>query len=139
MHAGLEEARDTYELGLKSEPGSSELQSGLSDVLSRLGKSAGGSEAAAAAKARGNAAFKEGRLEEAYAAYSEAVRAAPSDETLYSNRSATLAKLERYNEALSDAKRAVSIRPEWAKGYSRAGLAALNGGDEESAYWFYAK
>jgi tetratricopeptide (TPR) repeat protein len=63
------------------------------------------------------------------------VRAAPSDETLYSNRSATLAKLERYNEALADGKRCVSINPEWGKGYSRAGLAALNGGDEESAYW----
>jgi hypothetical protein len=62
--AGFEEARDTYEDGLKVEPGSSELQNGLSDVLKRLGKSAAGSEAAAAAKARGNAAFKEGRLEE---------------------------------------------------------------------------
>ena len=134
----LEEARTNYEDGLKCDPGSSELQSGLSEVLKRLGKSAGGSEAAAAAKAKGNAAFKDGKLEEALAAYNEAVRCAPSDETLYSNRSATLAKLERYNEALADGKRAVSIRPEWGKGYSRAGLAALNGGDEESAYWFYS-
>ncbi len=35
-------------------------------------------------------------------------------------------------------KRAVSLRPEWGKGYSRAGVAALHGGDEEAAYWFYA-
>ena len=26
----------------------------------------------------------------------------------------------------------------WGKGYSRAGLAALKGRDEEAAYWFYA-
>ena len=35
--AGLEEARDIYEAGLKAEPGSSELQSGLSEALRRLG------------------------------------------------------------------------------------------------------
>ena len=103
-----------------------------------MGKSAAGSEAAAVAKARGNEAFKAGRLEEALGAYSDAIRAAPSDETLYSNRSATYAKLDRYNEALADGKRAISLQPAWGKAYSRAGLAALKGGDEEAAYWFYA-
>ena len=134
----LEEARDCYEDGLKREPGSAELQGGLSDVLQRLGSSAGGSEAASAAKQRGNAAFKAGRNEEALAAYDEAIRLAPSDETLYSNRSAALARLERFDAALADGKRAVSLRPKWGKGYSRAGLAALKGRDEEAAYWFYA-
>jgi len=133
-----DEAKANYERGLKVEPGSVELQSGLTDVLGRLGKSAGGSAVAAAAKQKGNDAFKEGKMEEAYAAYSEAIRAAPSDETLYSNRSAVLAKLERYNEALADGKRAVSLQPGWGKAYSRAGLAALKGGDEEAAYWFYS-
>ena len=134
----FEEAKDTYEEGLRHEPGSGELQSGLTAVLQKLGKSAGGSAAAAAAKERGNLAFKEGRLEEAVAAYSEAIRAAPTDETLYSNRSATYAKMERYKEALEDGKRAVSLQPKWGKGYSRAGLAALKGSDEEASYWFYA-
>ena len=174
----LDEAKAAYEAGLQTTPGSAELHAGLTDVLGRLGKSAGSSEAAAAAKARGNDAFKAGRLDEAcvpprpnrrrlprvawhhslplrlslstpccacarrvarrYAAYSEALRAAPSDETLYSNRSATLAKLERYDEALADGKRAVSLQPAWGKAYSRAGLAALKGGDEEASYWFYS-
>ena len=133
-----DEAKACYELALQSDPGSSELQTGLTDVLGRLGKSSGGSAAAAAAKQRGNDAFKAGQMEEAYAAYSEALRAAPADETLYSNRSAVLAKLERFNEALADGKRAVSLQPQWSKGYSRAGLAALKGGDEEAAYWFYS-
>jgi tetratricopeptide (TPR) repeat protein len=91
----FDEAREAYEDGLKSDPGSGELQKGLTDVLGKLGNAAGGSEAAAAAKARGNAAFKDEKHEEAYAAYSEAIRLAPADETLYSNRSATLAKLGR--------------------------------------------
>ena len=134
----FDEARDTYEQGLRNEPGSAELQAGLTEVLSRLGNGAGGSEAAAAAKQRGNEAFNAGRLEEAYAAYSEGIREAPSDETLYSNRSATLAKLERFTEALADAKCALSLQPDWGEAYSRAGLAALKGGDEEEAYWFYA-
>ena len=79
-----------------------------------------------------------GQLEEAIAAYSEAIAAAPTDETLYSNRSATYAKLERFKEALDDGKRAVSLQPKWGKAYSRAGLAALKGADEEASYWFYA-
>ena len=133
----FDEARDSYEQGLQNEPGSAELHAGLTEVLVRLGNGAGGSEAAAAAKQRANEAFNAGRLVEAYDAYSEGIRAAPSDETLYSNRSATLAKLERFPEALADAKCALSLQPDWGKAYSRAGLAALKGGDEEEAYWFY--
>ena len=67
---------------------------------------------------------------------SEALRLVPSDETLYSNRSAAYAKLDRYKEALNDAKRAISLQPKWAKAYSRAGLAALKMRDDEASYWF---
>lgn len=35
--------------------------------------------------------------------------------------------------ALDDAKRAIALRPAWGKAYSRAGLAALSGGDEARA------
>ena len=133
-----EEAKEAYERGLRVDPGSSELQAGLTEVLGRMGKAAGGVADAAAAKEAGNAAFKAGRLEEAYTCYSSALAAAPSDEALYSNRSATLAKLGRYAEALDDGKRAISLQPQWGKAYSRAGFAALHAGDEEAAYWFYA-
>lgn len=94
----LEEARENYEEGLRADAGAVELQAGLTEVLSRLGKSAAGSEEAAKAKARGNEAFKNGQTEEALSAYTEAIRAAPSDAALYSNRSAAFAKLERYSE-----------------------------------------
>ena len=86
------------------------------------------SEAAAAAKQRANEAFNAGRLVEAYDAYSEGIRAAPSDETLYSNRSATLAKLERFPEALADAKCALSLQPDWGKAYSREYSMVARGG-----------
>lgn len=66
-----------------------------------------------------------------------AIRAAPKDESLFSNLSAAYAQLGRYDDALANAKRAITLRPNWGKAYSRAGLAALKGGDEEAAYWFY--
>ena len=45
---------------------------------------------------------------------------------------------ERFQEALNDAKRAISLQSRWGKAYSRAGLAALKLCDEETAYWFYS-
>ena len=40
-----------------------------------------------------------------------------------SNRSHALFKLGRYQEALEDAERTISIRPDWGKGYFRKGMA----------------
>ena len=47
----------------------------------------------------------------------------PANHVLYSNRSAALASLHRYQEALEDAKRVTELKPEWAKGWSRLGAA----------------
>ena len=55
-----DEAKETYEEGLRHDPGSAEMQTGLTSVLQKLGKTAGGSAAAAEAKQRGNEAFKQG-------------------------------------------------------------------------------
>ena len=133
-----DDAHAIYEKGLSANPGNVELQQGLAAVLSKHGASAAGSGTATEAKERGNAAFKRGQYDEAVVAYTEALRLAPSDETLYSNRSAAYANLERNREALDDAKRALSLSPKWPKAYSRAGLAALRLRDEEAAYWFYS-
>ncbi|CAI5516547.1 unnamed protein product [Closterium sp. Naga37s-1] len=78
------------------------------------------------AKARGNAAFSAGRFEEAVEHFTEAIKLAPDNHVLYSNRSAAHASLHRYGDALADAERTVELRSDWPKGYSRLG-AALHG------------
>jgi stress-induced-phosphoprotein 1 len=55
-----------------------------------------------------------------------AIESDPTNHVLFSNRSASLASLGRYEEALTDAEKVVSIKPDWVRGYSRQG-AALHG------------
>ncbi|KAG2448193.1 hypothetical protein HYH02_006778 [Chlamydomonas schloesseri] len=74
-------------------------------------------------KAKGNAAFSAGNFEEAAKFFTEAIAVDPSNHVLYSNRSASYASLKRYTDALDDAKKCVSLKPDWAKGYSRLGAA----------------
>ena len=59
----------------------------------------------APAQAEGNAAFSAGRFEEAASKFGEAIAVDPSNHVLYSNRSAALASLHRYQEALEDAEK----------------------------------
>ncbi|KAG2424301.1 hypothetical protein HYH02_015191 [Chlamydomonas schloesseri] len=101
------------------------------------------------AKERGNKLFSSQLYGEAAAAYTEALRLARQPEdvaTLLSNRSAAYASLSRMYRsrparrsecaalfdldptslaqmALKDADRAVSLRPDWSKAYSRQGTA----------------
>ena len=133
-----DEARAAYDAGLQVDPGSDELRRGHAEAMRAIGTSAGGSAAAAAAKARGNDAFGAAEFTRAVQLYTDAIAAAPADASLYSNRSAAHAKLGRWREALDDGKRAVSLAPNWGKAYSRCGVAALELNDEESSYWFYA-
>ncbi|KAJ2709797.1 Hsp90 cochaperone [Coemansia spiralis] len=74
-------------------------------------------------KAKGNAAFAAGNHEEAITHFSAAAELDPTNHVLYSNRSASLASLRRYAEALADAEKTVELKPDWAKGYSRKGAA----------------
>eukprot|EP00658_Telonema_sp_P-2_P011834 TRINITY_DN14532_c0_g1_i1.p1 TRINITY_DN14532_c0_g1~~TRINITY_DN14532_c0_g1_i1.p1 ORF type:complete len:596 (-),score=219.51 TRINITY_DN14532_c0_g1_i1:314-2062(-) len=78
------------------------------------------------AKAKGNAAFSAGNFEEAVKHYSDAIGHDASDHVFYSNRSACLSSLNRYDEALADANKCIELKPDFAKGYSRKG-AALHG------------
>ena len=91
------------------------------------------------AKAKGNAAFSAGRYEEAARHFSDAIALAPGNHVLYSNRSAALASLHRYSDALADAQKTVELKPDWAKGYSRLGAAHLGLGDAASAVAAYEK
>jgi len=55
--------------------------------------------------------------------YSKAIELNPTDHVLYSNRSGGYASKEEYDKALEDASKCVEIKPDWAKGYQRKGLA----------------
>ena len=47
------------------------------------------------------------------------------NEIYHSNRSAACAALKRWDEALRDGRRAVQLKPGWAKGHARLGAAFL--------------
>lgn len=73
-------------------------------------------------KERGNAFFKEGRLEEAAEAYREALdvsRGTENEAPISSNLSLVLLKLGKLDDALMHAEHCVSLRPEWNKSHHR--------------------
>lgn len=90
------------------------------------------------AKDRGNADFKAGRFEDAVKAFTEAIAAEPNNETYYSNRSAALTKLKKFDEAIEDGKKCVELKADWGKGYSRQGAALHGKGDYAAAVAIYA-
>jgi stress-induced-phosphoprotein 1 len=98
-------------------------------------------EAAAAAKAKGNAAFSAKNYEEGIKHFTEAIGHDPTDHVFYSNRSACYASSSPpdYTKALADGEKCVSIKPDWPKGYSRKGLAEFNIGKLSEAEATYAK
>uniref|UniRef100_A0A7S2MRH2 Calcineurin-like phosphoesterase domain-containing protein n=1 Tax=Zooxanthella nutricula TaxID=1333877 RepID=A0A7S2MRH2_9DINO len=97
-----------------------------------------------ARKARGDAAFKEGRLEDAVRCYREAFEADAAGDaelgaTIQSNLAAALAKKGDHASALKAAQAAIGLRPAWAKGHSRAGLSLLQLGRLKEAQASYIK
>ena len=74
-------------------------------------------------KNKGNALVKEKKYKEALDCYTKAIELDPNDPILYSNRSAMHLNLHEYNEALTDADKAISIKPEYGKAYLRKGKA----------------
>uniref|UniRef100_A0A6T2K395 peptidylprolyl isomerase n=1 Tax=Eutreptiella gymnastica TaxID=73025 RepID=A0A6T2K395_9EUGL len=75
-------------------------------------------------KALGNDAFRSGEYEKAIEHYTKAIDAKVEDNLapLYSNRSASYLKLDRKEEALADAEKAVEADPKWPKGFYRKAL-----------------
>ncbi|KAJ1965263.1 Hsp90 cochaperone, partial [Dipsacomyces acuminosporus] len=74
-------------------------------------------------KSLGNKAFAAGNHDEAIKLFTQAIDVDPANHVLYSNRSASLASLKKYEEALKDAEKTIEIKPDWPKGYSRKGAA----------------
>lgn len=74
-------------------------------------------------KKEGNECFAKGDNLGALAKFSEAIDLDENNHVLYSNRSAANLKLERTRDAVADAKQCTSLKPDWAKGWSRLGAA----------------
>lgn len=58
---------------------------------------------------------------------------------LYSNRSAAYAKGNQYDLALKDAEKAIEIKPDWSKAYSRKGTSLAYLGRLDEAIETYEK
>jgi len=74
-------------------------------------------------KTKGNQALSAGKIEEAIGFYTQGIAVDPKNHVLYSNRSAAYLKKDDYDKALEDAERAIEVKPDWPKGYSRKGTA----------------
>ena len=85
----------------------------------------------------GNEQYRRAEFHSALKSYSKALQHEPKNEKLYSNRSAAYFALQKYSKALKDAKRCVSLKPNWSRGYLRKGNALAGMGklqQAESAY-----
>jgi stress-induced-phosphoprotein 1 len=68
-------------------------------------------------KDEGNEMFKQKKFIRAVELYTEAIKEAPEDHTLYANRSASFHNLNKYEEALKDGEKCVELQSDWPKGY----------------------
>uniref|UniRef100_A0A1B6CJA7 Uncharacterized protein n=1 Tax=Clastoptera arizonana TaxID=38151 RepID=A0A1B6CJA7_9HEMI len=70
-------------------------------------------------KEQGNECVRNKKYEEAVLHYSHAINLDPKNYTLYSNRSFSFLKIQQYYLAMEDAKKTISLNPDWEKGYFR--------------------
>lgn len=104
---------------------SSSRDSGVSAEASEPAASASAAERAAAAgqshKQRGNEHFKRKEYARAAAAYGDAIRSCPTEATCWLNRSIAYRQLEEWDQAASDAAKALELQPGSEKAsYGRA-------------------
>jgi len=95
--------------------------------------SADAKERAAEAKELGNAAFIAKDYLMAYGHFSTAISHDAKDPVFYSNRSGAAVHLAKFEEAIRDAEMCLELNPEWAKGYSRMGVALMGNGQVTKA------
>jgi stress-induced-phosphoprotein 1 len=69
----------------------------------------------------GNKCFREGDIPKAIEHYTEAIKRAPRDARLYSNRAGAYSKLGEMPMALKDCDKAIELDPNYAKAYTRKG------------------
>ena len=90
-------------------------------------------------KALGNKEFAAGNFNNSIKHFTEAIQLDPSNSVLYSNRSAAYASSKNYQSALVDAERAVELKPEWVKAWSRKATALQGLGRWEEAFKAWSK
>ncbi|KAM0914420.1 hypothetical protein ACQ4PT_011597 [Festuca glaucescens] len=92
-------------------------------------------------KQQGYSAFKKKDYDAAILFYNMALKfdCTDTDATLYSNRSICWLRLGVGEEALSDAQECTRMRPDWAKGYYRQGMAFCLLQESASAYDAFLK
>eukprot|EP01067_Filipodium_phascolosomae_P006954 Filipodium_phascolosomae@DN535_c0_g1_i1.p2 len=84
-------------------------------------------------KVKGNAAFTAKLYEEAIKHFSDGIELDQSNHVLFSNRSACFSSMQEYEKAIDDAKKCISLRPDWAKGYTRKATAEFGAGMMKAA------
>jgi len=71
----------------------------------------------------GNRQFQRGEVEESIGTYTAALEKSSRDHLVSSNRSHAYFRNNQVKEALEDAENAISMKPDWGKGYFRKGMA----------------
>lgn len=74
-------------------------------------------------KGKGDNCFKNSEWRDASVYYTRGISHTPEDQKLYSNRSACYYRLKKYEKALKDAQKCISLGQSWPKGYFRLGQA----------------
>jgi len=84
-------------------------------------------------KGQGNTALQAGDLKAALGHYSKAISLFNENAVFFANRSVCYNKLERFEDAVLDAKESIALDPEYVKGYNRLANAYKSMGDFEKA------
>lgn len=77
-------------------------------------------------KSMGNTHMQEKQFQEAANCYTQALKISPAglhSHVYFSNRAAAMVSMKRFNEAILDSERSLSLRPDYGKAHARLGLA----------------
>lgn len=87
----------------------------------------------------GNTCYKNGKYRDAIDQYSRAITLCPQTPAYYSNRAAAYMMINKYKEAVSDARQATQLDDKFVKGYLREGKSHLCLGDYNAALRCFEK
>ncbi|XP_069744958.1 E3 ubiquitin-protein ligase TTC3 isoform X2 [Narcine bancroftii] len=82
---------------------------------------------------RGNNEFVKKNFKAAVNYYSRAIELCPDSKILYGNRALCFYRVENFRKAMSDAKRAIILNPDWAKGHYRFCDSLFSMGEQKRA------